>query len=156
LTHLPDRPATLARLWAYLEDYGASTIPFGVVSIAVDTMASVRQADGGYAMKAAIYATGQTIASTLGPNDMIGRWSEDRFLAVLTGCTAPTLLRAAAMMKRLANLEGIPWWGDRLPITLSMGGTVVQMGDTPEALVSRADAALAASLLQHEDFVVVA
>jgi hypothetical protein len=37
-----------------------------------------------------------------------------------------------------------------------MGGTVVQMGDTPEALVSRADAALAASLLQHEDFVVVA
>jgi len=74
----------------------------------------------------------------------------------VTGCTAPALERAANMMKRLVSLEGVRWWGDRLPVTLSMGGTIVQALDTAETLVVRADAALERSLLERGDAVVVA
>jgi len=154
-TGLPDQPATLERLRTYLAGFEASPVPFGVVSIAVDRLDRVRHTDGHNAVNAVLYATGQTLASLMGPNDMIGRWSESRFVAVVTGCTAPTLLRVAEMMKRLVRLEGVPWWGDRLPLSLSMGGTVVRTGDTPETLVSRADAALDTSLLQPGDSIVV-
>lgn len=154
LTGLPDRAATLERLQAYLEDYGGSPVPFGVIAIAVDTLDLVRRDNGVCAVNALLRATGQTLAGTLGPRDMIGRWSPERFLAVVTSCTAPTLLRAAGTMKRLAGLEGVPWWGQRLHVALSMGGTIVRTGDTPEALVSRADAALESSLQQGADPVV--
>jgi PAS domain S-box-containing protein/diguanylate cyclase (GGDEF)-like protein len=155
LTGLPDHPATLVRLQAYLEGYAASPVPFGVVCVAIDRLELLRDADGSRAVDTVLRVTGRTLAGTLGPNDMIGRWPEDRFLAVVTACTAPNLVRAATMMKRLASLEGIPWWGDRLSVTLSMGGTIVEAGDTPETLVARADAALESSLLQSEDRVVV-
>ncbi|MBZ5729153.1 MAG: PAS domain-containing protein [Acidobacteriia bacterium] len=155
LTRLPDHAATLARLSAYLEGYAASPVPFGVVAIAVDTLDLVRHAGGRNALHAVLYATGQTLANMLGPNDMIGRWSEERFLMVVTSCTASTLMKAARMMKRLVNFEGVPWWGDRLCVTLSMGGTIVRAGDTPETLVSRAGAALESSLLWLGDYIVV-
>jgi GGDEF domain-containing protein len=135
--------------------YAASPVPFGVVSIAVDTLDLVRHRDGNNAFNRMLYVTGQTLASALGPNDMIGRWSEDRLLAVVAGCTAPTLLRAAKMMKRLVTMEGIPWWGKRIPATLSMGGTIVQPEDTPESLVGRAGAVLERGLLQMGDCVLV-
>jgi len=156
LTGLPDRSAMQARLRTYLEVYADSPVPFGVVSIAVDTLELVRNRDGWDAAHALLHATGQTLAGTMGPNDMIARWSEERLLAVVTGCTAPALERAANMMKRLVSLEGVRWWGDRLPVTLSMGGTIVQALDTAETLVVRADAALERSLLERGDAVVVA
>jgi PAS domain S-box-containing protein/diguanylate cyclase (GGDEF)-like protein len=155
LTGLPDHPATLARLRAYLDSYAATPVPFGVASIAVDTLSLLRHEDGRNAVNAVLYATGQTLANILGPNDMIGRWSEDRFLAVLTGCTVPSLLRAANLMKRLVHAAGVPWWGDRLSVTLSVGGTMVRPGDTPEELVGRADAALESNFPLLEDSVVV-
>ena len=109
LTGLPDYASTLACVGAYLEGYAASPVPFGVLSIAVDTLDVLRQASGRYSVDAVLSATGRTLAAVLGPNDLIGRWTEDRFLAVVTGCTAPTLLQAATKMKRLVNLAGIPW-----------------------------------------------
>jgi PAS domain S-box-containing protein len=147
-TGLPDRPATLALLRAHLESYEASPIPFGVAGIAVGALDLLRHRDGLNAVNAVMYATGQTLANALGPNDTIGRWSEARFLAVVTSCTAASLLSAASLMQRLVHLEGVPWWGDRLTVALSIGGTVVRPGDTAETLVDRADAALESGLSQ--------
>jgi PAS domain S-box-containing protein/diguanylate cyclase (GGDEF)-like protein len=156
LTGLPDHPATLLRLRAYLAGYAASPVPFGVLSIAVDTLDRIRHTDGRSAVDAVLRATGQTLAAALGPNDMIGRWSEERFLAVVTACMEPTLLSAAARMKRMVNLDGVPWWGGRIAVTLSMGGAIVTAGDTPETLVARAGSALESSLPQPWDRVVMA
>jgi PAS domain S-box-containing protein len=155
-TGLPDRPATLACLRAYLESYEASPVPFGVASIAVDSLDLLRHRDGANAVNAVLYAIGQTLANTLGPNDTIGRWSEERFLAVVTSCTAASLLRTVSLMKRMVGSAGVPWWGDRLSVTLSVGGAMVRPGDTPETLAGRAEAALESSLPRLEDSVVVA
>lgn len=146
LTGLPDHRATQARLQVYLEEYAASAVPFAVLMIAIDALDKVCRVDGRNAVNKILCATARTIESTLGPNDMIGRWSDERFLGVLAGCTAPALLRATKTIQRLVNLEGIPWWGERLRITLSIGGAVVQAGDTWETLAARAEAALESSL----------
>jgi PAS domain S-box-containing protein/diguanylate cyclase (GGDEF)-like protein len=155
LTGLPDRDATEARVHDYLEGFATSAVPFGVVSISIDSADKIRHKDGCNALRAVLHATGQTLASVVGPNDMVGSWSEGRYLAVLTGCSESALLRAAGMMKRLVELTGIPWWGGRLTVQVSMGGAVVQTGDTARSLVARAEAALQSSLAQAESNIVV-
>ena len=139
LTGLPDRQATEGRLRSYLRDYPTSQVPFGAISIVVDSVEEIRHSEGCNAVRAALHATGQTLLSTVGPNDMVGTWSDGRFVAVLTGCTESNLLRAAAMMKRLVELEAIPWWGNRFTLRVSMGCAMMQPGDTEETLVGRAE-----------------
>jgi PAS domain-containing protein len=59
--------------------------------------------------------------------DVIGRVCADNFLGETDG-------------------NEIAWWGDRLPVTVSAGGTVVKAGDSPEAIVIRAEHALRDSI----------
>jgi PAS domain S-box-containing protein/diguanylate cyclase (GGDEF)-like protein len=142
VTELPDRGALLAQLPATLENFEESRIPFGVLSVAIDNLEGLLQKNGRHAVEAVMYATGQTLRANVGPNDMVGRWSADRFVAVLTGCTAGPLAQAAGMLHRLAGSEAVPWWGDHLAVAISMGGTIVRAGDTPQSLVDRAEEAL--------------
>jgi diguanylate cyclase (GGDEF)-like protein len=142
VTELPDRGAMLSQVAEALRNFAESRIPFGVLSIAIDNLDSLLHKDGRNAADAVLYATGQTLRANVGPNDAVGRWSADRFVAVLTSCTAGTLAKAAGALGRLANSEAIPWWGDHLSVTVSMGGTIVRADDTPKSLVQRADDAL--------------
>jgi PAS domain S-box-containing protein/diguanylate cyclase (GGDEF)-like protein len=144
VTELPDRTAILAQLPETLRNFEESRIPFGVLSVAIDNLDGLLHKDGRNAVDAVLYATGQTLRANVGPNDMVSRWSADRFVAVLTGCTAGTLAKAAGMLNRLAGSEAVPWWGDHLSVTVSMGGTIVRDGDTPQSLVERAEAAIEA------------
>jgi diguanylate cyclase (GGDEF)-like protein/PAS domain S-box-containing protein len=155
VTELPDRGATVAQFHAALKDFTESHIPFGVLSIAIDNLDGLLHKDGRNAVDAVLYATGQTLRANVGPNDTVGRWSTDRFVAILTSCTAATLAKAAWMLRRLASSESVPWWGDHLSVTLSMGGTVVRAGDTPKSLVQRAEEALDAGRASGGDGVAV-
>jgi PAS domain S-box-containing protein len=156
---IPNHQAILARLLAGLEDFAAGHIPFGVLSIAIDGLDRLRHRDGHQAVNAVLHVTARTLSRNLGPNGMIGSGSRrfnDRFTAIVENSTAEALQKTAGLLKRLVSLEAIPWWGDRISVTLSMGGTMVRDGDTPESLLERADEALDASLLEHGDHVVVA
>jgi len=155
VTDLPDRGALLAQLPGALRNFEESRLPFGVLSVAIDNLEGLLHKDGRHAVEAVMYATAQTLRANVGPNDMVGRWSADRFIAVLTGCTAPTLAKAAGMLRRLASSEAVPWWGDRLAVSISMGGTIVRAGDTPQSLVERAEEALDAGRAGAGDCVVV-
>lgn len=141
VTELPDRGALLERLAWEIKRFEESPIPFGVLSIAIENLDGVLHKDGRNAVDAALYATGQTLRANVGPNDMVGRWSASRFVAVLESCTAAPLEKAAAALDRLAAAEAIPWWGDHLTVNVSVGGAVIRAGDTPLSLIARAEEA---------------
>jgi diguanylate cyclase (GGDEF)-like protein/PAS domain S-box-containing protein len=147
---LPDQHATAVRLKAYLGAFEASPVPFGVLCIAVDEMEHLCELHGRKAVEAVLHATGQTLSASVSPNDLVGRWTGDRFLAVITGCTESTLDDVANRLKRVVQLESVPWWGDRLCITLSMGAAIVRPGDTAESLLGRAETALNGILEESE------
>jgi PAS domain S-box-containing protein/diguanylate cyclase (GGDEF)-like protein len=156
LTDLPDRTTMLTRIRQELDDFKKSGAPFGILNIAIDNLDHLRHMDGRNAVKAILRVTAQTLTRNLGPNDLLGLWSEERFLAVVANCTEATLLKSANILKRLVSLEGVPWWGERLSVTLSAGGTVARTGDTAESLVDRARKALENSMLEHGDYALVA
>lgn len=156
VTELPDRHAMLAGLETALEQFAASQEPFGVLSIAIDNLDHLRSFDGHQAVRAVLYAAGQTLARSTRPSDMVGRWRQERF-AAMVACPAATGLRACGeRMQRLVGMAGVSWWGDRLSVTVSIGGTMARAGDTVESLMQRAEDALDASLAEHGDSILVA
>jgi hypothetical protein len=48
----------------------------------------------------------------------------------------------------MVNASRVAWWGDRVPISISVGGTVVKHGDTVETMVLRAERALRESIAE--------
>ena len=155
VTEIPDRQATLAGLGAALEEFAASQVPFGVLSIAIDNPDHVRHVYGCQAVNQVLYAAAQTLSSGSRPDDLVGRWREDRFAALVACPAADGLLSCAERLKRLVSLASVPWWGDRLSVTVSMGGTMVRPGDTVESLLERAEEALQAATAAHADAVLV-
>jgi len=156
VTEMPDRPAMAKRLQAAVEDFAATPIPFGVLHMNVNNLEILRRTYGRRAVNAILYVTALTLSKNLGPNDMLGRWSQDGFLAIVPGCQPALFLKSAEMLKKLVSLTGVPWWGDRLSVTLSVGGAIMRAGDTPESLAGRAEQALDASLEEPGGDVVVA
>ncbi|MFN7993644.1 MAG: diguanylate cyclase [Bryobacteraceae bacterium] len=156
VTKIPGHKATWAYIRTALESLGTDgSQSLGVLSIAADGLDRLRHGHGRIAVNAVLYATAQTLQRNLHSGEMVGRWSEDRFVALVTATSNDALLRSANALKRLASLEGVPWWGDRLSVTLSIGGTLVKAGDDAESAVHRAEEALQTSLREYGNFAVV-
>jgi PAS domain S-box-containing protein/diguanylate cyclase (GGDEF)-like protein len=155
VTEIPDRQATLAGISAALEGFATSHSSFGVLSIALDDLEHVRRVSGCQAVNAVLYATAQTLSGGTRPGDLVGRWRAERFIALLICPAAEGLRSCANRLKRLVSLTAVPWWGDRLSVTASMGGAMVRPGDTVESLLGRAEEALEAAAAAKPDSVVV-
>lgn len=156
VTEIPDRQALLAGLDAALKEFATIQVPFGVLSIAVDNVDHLRRVDGCQAVNAVFYAAAQTLSGGTRPEDLIGRWREDRFGALVACPSAEGLRSCADRLKRLVALASVPWWGDRLSVTVSMGGTMARPGDTVESLLGRAEEALLSATAAGADLVPVA
>jgi len=139
-TGLPNRQATESRLDTYFSNYQRHSIPFGILMVVLDGVDRLLRTDGRNAVETALQVTGQTLVARLGAHDFVGHWSGERFLAVVGGCTEPALKSVAQQIKRLVELQDIPWWGDRLTVTVSIGTAMAGPGVTTETLVERAEA----------------
>lgn len=153
---MPDRPAMLKRLQTAIEDLPDGPLCFGVLSFAVDGLDLLRRTYGRHAVNAILHVTARTLSRNLGPGNLLGRGAQEGFLAIIRGCQAPELVKSAELLKKLVGLAGVPWWGDRLSVTLSIGGAIARAGDTPESLAGRAEEALQASLAEPGGRVIVA
>jgi PAS domain S-box-containing protein/diguanylate cyclase (GGDEF)-like protein len=142
VTAVPDRQALLEGLSAALKKFGVSGVPFGVLSMAIDNLDHLRQVNGYQAINELFYAAAQTLSAGTRPDDLMGRWQEDRFAAMVACRSADGLRTCAARLARLVSLAAVPWWGDRLSVTISWGGTMVREGDTVDSLMERAEQAL--------------
>jgi len=152
---LPDRKKIVACLEEEIADFRESPVPFGVLCIRVDELEAVRRTAGQRAVEGVMSMVARTLAANLGPNDLVGRWSDDCFVAIVKNCASEILVRFAGLLKRLARAAAIPWWGDRLSVTVSMGGSLVRGGDTPETLFHRAETNLATAAAAGGDRVAV-
>jgi diguanylate cyclase (GGDEF)-like protein/PAS domain S-box-containing protein len=142
VTELPCRRTLVHRLAAELQAFDSGRVPFGVLALAIDNFIRLCADDGAIGAGRVLLATARTLSRLAGAGNLVGRWSDGVFLAILRGCSEASLLASAVTLQRLAGMEAVPWWGDFLSVTLSAGGTVVRSGDTIEDLVCRAEEAL--------------
>jgi PAS domain S-box-containing protein len=140
-----DRHAVQSQLTASLLDFEDFDVPFSVLNIAIDKFAEFRELHGSRAAEKMAGVVGHTLARNIGPSDYLGHWDDGRFVVIVAGRPAGELEKLAEMSRRIVSLVAIPWWGDRLSVTISTGAAVAQARDTVDSLLERSENALGRS-----------
>lgn len=113
-------------------------IPFSIMFLELEQFDHLRTTHGHEAAEAMARAVGETLRDGLRPDDSVGRWAEDQFMAVLSNCGTLGVEKAGERVHRMMANAGIQWWGDRLNATTVMGYATAQTADTAQSLVQRA------------------
>jgi len=146
LTGISDHASTQSYLQAFLEDFAEEHTVFCVLSIAVDEFEKFRTAHSVEAAHRILHAVALTLRRNLRECDVVGHWEESRFVILLADCPAAMVGRVAKMLMGVVGGAAISWWGDRLSVTVSIGGTAVSAEDTAESVLLRSELALRSSL----------
>jgi diguanylate cyclase (GGDEF)-like protein/PAS domain S-box-containing protein len=113
-------------------------IPFAIISVHVPELEQFRARYGQGAARSILQVLARSLKNSVWPTDFIGRWSEDRFLVILMGCSEEALHAVSGRMMRMLSSATIMWWGEELSISASLGRAAMQPGDTVETLLQRA------------------
>jgi diguanylate cyclase (GGDEF)-like protein/PAS domain S-box-containing protein len=138
-----------------METFVLHRVPFSVLAIKVDHIDELRARDGSGAVTAVMKVVAQTLANSLRPTDLLGRWTETTFLAIATECNVWEVIKVGDRLRRMVHCAEATWWGDHIRMTASMGGAGAKEEDSAETIVDRAQAALEESILQGGDRVIV-
>jgi diguanylate cyclase (GGDEF)-like protein len=69
----------------------------------------------------------------------VGRWGGEEFVVVTTATTLRDLQQLAERLRSLVERTEVNGDGQRLSVTVSIGGALSRVGDDPALLVARAD-----------------
>jgi PAS domain S-box-containing protein/diguanylate cyclase (GGDEF)-like protein len=122
------------------------TQTFGILEVRVDQWQGLRKTHGKEAAESMMRVLEETLLYTLHSADIFGRWTDESFMVVARDSTVRALELDADLLRGMAASAQVRWWGDLLPVTISIGGTLARHGDTSEALLALAHAALEQSL----------
>ncbi len=80
-----------------------------------------------------------TLVTNSRPFDLYGRWGGEEFIGIIRNCTEPVLETLGNRLRLLVEHAYLLHQGDELRVTISLGATLFNTGDTKESLISRAD-----------------
>ncbi|HVJ07167.1 MAG TPA: GGDEF domain-containing protein [Acidisarcina sp.] len=129
--------------------------PFGVLQIEVDQLPRLRLTHGHDATEALMRVVTQTLVCTLHTSDVFGRAGDSGFLVIARDANERVLEMDADFLRTLAKSVEFHWWGDRIPITISVGGTMAGAGDCPQSVLARVTAAIDRSISEGGDKAII-
>jgi diguanylate cyclase (GGDEF)-like protein len=143
LTGCSTRAYTMEMASGELKRARRSRSPMSLLMIDVDHFKSINDQHGHLCGDAVLAAIGTRLRSTLRSSDLKCRYGGEEFLAVLPDTSQEGALRAAEMVRKaFAELE-IPWHGQTIRITTSLGVATTRASELdPTPIIARADAAL--------------
>lgn len=141
-TELPNEAMMHAHLRELLGTFGELEISFAIICLEISDLDDFRTRYGQVAARSILRVLARTLRNTVWPTDFVGRWSDDKFLLILSGCREDALHVVNQRILNMASSATIHWWGEELSVTVSIGGTVAIAGDTLDSLLQRALAGL--------------
>jgi diguanylate cyclase (GGDEF)-like protein/PAS domain S-box-containing protein len=141
-TGLPNQAVMQAHLREMLGTFTELQIPFAAIFLEFSAFSQFRARYGQVATRSILQVMARTLRNTVWPTDFVGRWSDDRFLVILSGCREDALPAVTQRIERMMANATIQWWGEELSVAVSIGRTCSLGGDTVEALVRRAQQGL--------------
>lgn len=140
LTRLANRrflEQELVRRIAEATRYG---LPFGALFLDVDRFKAVNDRYGHPVGDRVLRTVSRSISACCRPFDVFSRWGGEEFLGIVRQVDRDDLAQVADRV-RVAVRASVVRERDRdVRVTVSAGGTLFRPGDSPDALVARADA----------------
>jgi PAS domain S-box-containing protein len=110
---------------------------FGLILVRLKGLDHLRATHGPQSTTPALRTAAQTLRHALQPDNFLGQWGNDEFLATVH---AASEFRVAAMADTLRNLiaqSELRWWGDHLPLAAEVAYSMAHAGDKLEDLLAR-------------------
>jgi diguanylate cyclase (GGDEF)-like protein/PAS domain S-box-containing protein len=145
VTGVANHAVAQAHLRESLATFFEVPIPFGILCVQLDELDTFRARYGQKAATAMLRLVAQTVESSLRPGDFLGRWSDHQFLVILLNCDGAALSALRGRVSRMVSSGGIQWWGQDLPMQVSLAQASAQAGDTVASILQRAQQSLPGS-----------
>ena len=140
LTGVGNRKYLDGRLNAAIAEYQNSTDNAALLFIDVDHFKQVNDTYGHNTGDMLLRMVAKTLRLAVRATDTVGRWGGEEFIAILYGLREKAGLKAAAeKVRTLVECSRLNTTKHGLSVTVSVGGTLLLPGDTPETLIWRAD-----------------
>jgi diguanylate cyclase (GGDEF)-like protein/PAS domain S-box-containing protein len=140
LTGIANRRFVEINLAARLEEFRRYGFDFSVLFIDADHFKNINDTHGHSIGDRILKMISATVANSLRSFDIIGRWGGEEFVVLLINTKKEDLYNLADRLRRLVEKSVLTLdSGETLKITVSIGATAAQQGDTVDLLVERAD-----------------
>ncbi|MFN8128670.1 MAG: diguanylate cyclase [Candidatus Nanopelagicales bacterium] len=113
--------------------------PVGVLFIDVDGFKAVNDRLGHSMGDRVLRMVARTVANGLRQSDWAVRWGGEEFVAVVHAARAEELAEVAERLRTLISSSWVEAAGTRISVTVSIGATMVEPGQSLESAIDRAD-----------------
>jgi diguanylate cyclase (GGDEF)-like protein/PAS domain S-box-containing protein len=140
LTAIANRRFVEINIAARMEEFKRYGFSFSVLFIDADNFKSINDTHGHGVGDRILKMISATVANSLRSFDTIGRWGGEEFVVLLVNTRTEDLFKLADRFRRLVSQSALTLDnGEIQKVTVSIGATSVQAGDSVESLVERAD-----------------
>jgi diguanylate cyclase (GGDEF)-like protein len=154
LTELRNRRSLMLELTREMAVAARFALPLAVIEFDLDHFKEINDVYGHQTGDRVLVAVARYTERRLRATDIVGRLGGEEFLILAPGTAMPDATRVAEELR--SSLTERPMANDRAWVTASFGVTVYEPGDTPEAMLARADKALYAAKREGRNRVVAA
>jgi PAS domain S-box-containing protein len=109
-------------------------IPFAWLRVALDDVDRHEHRYGNGMVEAAGKMIAETVAGNLKTLDWLTYWDRGEFRIEARGYSLPELEDLRRTLKMLVRKSTLEWWGDPVPLTVSIAFQMAERGDTVESL----------------------
>jgi diguanylate cyclase (GGDEF)-like protein/PAS domain S-box-containing protein len=145
LTGLGNRRYLMAELAGRCRDFVENGWGFGVLFVDIDRFKRVNDEYGHDAGDDGLKMVARTLSYALRGGEVLARYGGEEFVVLVPQADHAMLAATAELLRRLVASSRLVVHRREIPLTVSIGATVVMPGDDPETLLRRADALLYAA-----------
>jgi len=142
LTDLPNRRHLESELSVKQQGFQDSKLSYGILFLDIDRFKRINDEYGHHAGDEILKVIARTLIETARPFDTIGRWGGEEFVCVFPNVDAERLNNIAERIRMLIQHSRAHVNGHNIAVTVSIGGTLARIDDTPDSIIQRADSAM--------------
>ncbi len=139
LTQIYNRQYLEFKLKSAIQESETFETGFAVLFIDIDYFKNINDTYGHNVGDKALRLLSKTLRSNLRPGDIIGRWGGEEFIAIINNVVTDELLIIAERLRVLCSHSSFKHQETEIQMTVSIGGTLYQPGESLDQLVERAD-----------------